>query len=84
MVALVFKQEIFVLLQAIGVKTMAAMRDFSGELAGESNLSPDEATDLAKRHLVQPWPFAGLSAPRRAASSAAATASTSPTARAGA
>ena len=39
---------------------MAAVRDFSSELPTQSNLSADEATEIAKRHLVQPWPFAGL------------------------
>src|SRR3954468_12390883 len=37
---------------------MAAMRDVSeGPGAG---VSADEATELARRHLVQPWPYAGL------------------------
>ena len=38
---------------------MAAMRDVSEVFAASGGLSPDEATDLARRHLVQPWPFAG-------------------------
>jgi adenosylmethionine-8-amino-7-oxononanoate aminotransferase len=39
---------------------MAAIRDVSETFATDSGLSPEEATDLARRHLVQPWPFAGL------------------------
>ena len=39
---------------------MAAARDFSGELPTQANLSPDDATEIARRHLVQPWPFAGF------------------------
>jgi len=37
---------------------MAAVRDIH-TFAGETPLSPEEAVDTAKRHLVQPWPFAG-------------------------
>jgi adenosylmethionine-8-amino-7-oxononanoate aminotransferase len=39
---------------------MAAVRDDSDQLAMQSNLSPDDAMEIAKRHLVQPWPFAGF------------------------
>ena len=35
------------------------MQGFRGRLATRSSLSADDAVDLAKRHLVQPWPFAG-------------------------
>jgi adenosylmethionine-8-amino-7-oxononanoate aminotransferase len=37
---------------------MAAMRDVSDTF--EVGLSAEEATELARRHLVQPWPYAGL------------------------
>jgi adenosylmethionine-8-amino-7-oxononanoate aminotransferase len=37
---------------------MAAMRDTSDGF--DAGLSAEEATALAKRHLVQPWPLAGL------------------------
>lgn len=38
---------------------MAAIRDFSDGLSEESALSPAEAVDTAKRHLVQPYAYAG-------------------------
>jgi adenosylmethionine-8-amino-7-oxononanoate aminotransferase len=38
---------------------VAALRDVSENLTNAS-ISPDEATELAQRHLVQPWPYAGL------------------------
>ena len=37
---------------------MAAMRDVSN--GPEAGVSADEAFELARRHLVQPWPYAGL------------------------
>jgi adenosylmethionine-8-amino-7-oxononanoate aminotransferase len=39
---------------------MAAVRDLSSELPTQANLSAEEATEIARRHLVQPWPFADL------------------------
>ena len=38
---------------------MAAARDINAFAEVESALSPDEAVEVATRHLVQPWPFAG-------------------------
>jgi adenosylmethionine-8-amino-7-oxononanoate aminotransferase len=38
---------------------MAAIRNVDG-FAAAAPLSPDEALDAARRHLVQPWPYAGL------------------------
>lgn len=38
---------------------MAAMRDAADTFAPDSRLSADRATDLARRHLVQPYPYAG-------------------------
>jgi adenosylmethionine-8-amino-7-oxononanoate aminotransferase len=38
---------------------MAAVREVSESVAAFGSLSPDQAIDAAKRHLVQPWPFAG-------------------------
>jgi adenosylmethionine-8-amino-7-oxononanoate aminotransferase len=39
---------------------MAAVRDYPDSHPQDSRITADEATDLARRHLVQPWPFAGL------------------------
>jgi adenosylmethionine-8-amino-7-oxononanoate aminotransferase len=39
---------------------MAAIRDVSEGFAGSAELQPDEAVEAAKRHLVQPWAYAGL------------------------
>ena len=38
---------------------MAAMRDVPDDLPSTSSSTPGEATEAAKRHLVQPWPYAG-------------------------
>jgi adenosylmethionine-8-amino-7-oxononanoate aminotransferase len=41
-------------------RNMAAVRDYPDGPPEDPRITADEATDLARRHLVQPWPFAGL------------------------
>jgi adenosylmethionine-8-amino-7-oxononanoate aminotransferase len=41
-------------------RNMAAVRDFPDGPPEDPRITADEAADLARRHLVQPWPFAGL------------------------
>lgn len=39
---------------------MAALKEFDAALPGDDRAAAAAAVDAAKRHLVQPWPYAGL------------------------